>query len=124
MASLRTATERGIDRFMALENDPGFAAIRDTPAFRELIRDVAGRFLERAGQRGTATQPTLRIMAHAHMARGELDEAAALFEQALRAGGPMDAIVRAELLRVNADRSRTARDGPDREGARDLPQNP
>jgi hypothetical protein len=63
-------------------------------------------------------------MAHAHMARGELDEAAALLERALRAGGPMDAIVRAELLRVNADRSRTARDGPDREGARDLPQNP
>jgi hypothetical protein len=63
-------------------------------------------------------------MAHAHRVRGEFDEAAALFERALRAGGPMDAIVRAELLRVNADRSRAAPHGQDREGARDLPQDP
>ena len=97
VAALREAAARGIDRFMALEQDPALAPIRDTPEFHDLIRDMAGAWLERARRRGHATPAELRVMAHAHIARAEYARAAELLEQALAAGGPFEAVLRAEL---------------------------
>ena len=100
VAELREAWARGLDRFMAFDQDPVLAPIRDTPEFRELIREMAGAWLERARERGHGTPAELLVMAQAHVARGEFAPAAALLEEALAAGGPFEAVLRAELAAV------------------------
>jgi hypothetical protein len=102
VAELREATERGIDGFSQILADPGLASIQRAPAFVALVRDVAGRWIERGRARGYSTQPELRVMGHAHLVREEYDEAIAALEGALRAGGPLDAVVRTELEAVRA----------------------
>jgi len=101
-AALRAATARGLDRFASVRDDPALAPVRDAPAFREAIREMAGRYIETAQRRGYDTQPELRMLGLAYLERGELEAAARAFEAALAAGGPWDAAVRAELapLRV------------------------
>jgi Tfp pilus assembly protein PilF len=85
---------------MAIEQDPALAAIRGTAEFQELIRDMAGAWLERARQRGRGMPADLLVMAQAHVVRGEYAPAAALLEQALAAGGPFEPVLRAELAAV------------------------
>ncbi len=100
VAELREAWARGLDRFMAFDQDPVLAPIRDTPEFRDLIRDMAGAWLDRARERGHGTPAELLVMAQAHVARGEFAPAAALLEEGLAAGGPFEAVLRAELAAV------------------------
>ena len=100
VAELREAWARGMDRFMAFDQDPVLAPIRDTPEFRALIHEMAGAWLERARERGHGTPAELMVMAQAHVARGELEPAAALLEQALPKAGPYEAALRAELAAV------------------------
>jgi hypothetical protein len=102
VAALRKAADRGIDRFMVVRDDPGLAAIRDTQEFRELLREMAGRWIERAERNEHPTPPELRVMAQAHLVRGEVAEARALLERALAAGGPLESVVRAELAALRA----------------------
>jgi len=117
VAELRRASERGIDRFLVLESDPGLAPIRSEPAFRELLRDLAGSWIEHAQRRGVSTQAELRMLALAHLQRDELDQALAAFELALEAGGPLEPVVRAELeaLRVQRLRQEAAASGRGKE---------
>ena len=113
VAELREASLRGVDNFLVLEGDAGLAPIRDEPAFRALVAEVAGRWIERAEQRGAATQAELRFLGLAHAARGELDAAVAALERAQAAGGPLGDEVARDLaaLRALVD----ARPGADRE---------
>jgi hypothetical protein len=97
---LRRAADRGIDRFMALRDDPGLAPILDTPEFQQLMFDMAGRWIERASLREDPTPADLRAMAQAHVVREEYDLAEARLLQALRIGGPFDEVVRSELEAV------------------------
>jgi len=99
---LRRAADLGIDRFMALRNDPGLAPIRDSPEFVRLIHDMAGRWIERAGSREDLSPAELRVIAQAHMIREEYARAEELLEQALRAGGPFEDVVRSELEALRA----------------------
>lgn len=110
IASLRIATANGIDRFTVLERDPGLAPIRSTPEFRELVSEMAQRWIDLARRRGYATQPELRMLGMAHAVRGELAEAIEAYQGALAAGGPQDEIVRGELeeLRARLAREREA----------------
>jgi tetratricopeptide (TPR) repeat protein len=102
VAALRRAADRGIDQFMAVREDPGFAPIRETEEFRGLIREMAGRWIERALQREDPTAPELRAMAQAHLVREEYAEAEASLERALAAGGPFAPSVRADLTDLRA----------------------
>jgi tetratricopeptide (TPR) repeat protein len=113
VAALDIAIGRGLDRFAAVRDDPGLAPIRDDPGFRQLIREMAGRWIERAHERGYHTQPELRMLGLAHRERGEYAEAIAAFRAALRVGGPQDDIVRAELLETR--RAAAAGGAPDRQ---------
>ena len=125
VALLRKASQRGIDRFMALEQDPMLAPIRDTREFRDLIRDMAGAWLERARRRGRGTPAELRVMAHAHAARGEYARAAELLEQALAAGSPFDAVLRQELAAMRQqEQGGAAAPPPAPEETSDRPQSP
>jgi hypothetical protein len=58
---------------------------------------VAGRWIERARERGVSTQPELRMLAMAHLQRDEFAEAVTSYQRALAAGGPLDPVVRVEL---------------------------
>jgi tetratricopeptide (TPR) repeat protein len=109
VAALRAAADRGIDRFMVLPEDPGLAPIRNAPAFRDVVREMAGQWIERARERGHSTQPELRVMAQAHLVREEYAEAVGLLERALRAGGPLDSVVRSELAAARAARAAQVR---------------
>jgi tetratricopeptide (TPR) repeat protein len=127
VAALRKAADRGIDRFMVVRDDPGLVPIRDTEEFRALLREMAGRWIERAGRRENPTPPDLRVMAHAHVVRGEYAEAETLLERALAAGGPLEPIVRAELAALRARAAEPPRrDGEDEteKGEDDRPQEP
>ncbi len=120
VAELRRAADRGIGRFMLLDSDPGLAPIRQDPAFRELVHELAGRWIEAARRRGASTQPELRVMALAHVKRGELDEAEESLERALAAGGPLDPEVRRNLAEVRTLQARRGAaggtDGEDADG--------
>jgi hypothetical protein len=129
--ALRRAADRGIDRFMAVRDDPGFVPIRETEEFRGLIREMAGRWIERARQREDPTAPELRVMAHAHLVREEYAEAEKSLERALAVGGPFAPSVRAELAALRARHPESVRsthsDGEDatavpREGEHHRPQ--
>ena len=104
VAELRTATDRVSDSFTHIPADPGLAPIAGAPAFQQLVRDVAGRWIERARVRGYSTQAELRMMGLAHFVREEYAEAEAAFEGALRAGGPLEISVRTELEAVRVKR--------------------
>jgi hypothetical protein len=69
MASLQKASEHGVDRFRTIQRDPAFAAMRSTPAFRLLIFELAGRWIERAKIDAGSTQSELLSVAQAHRAR-------------------------------------------------------
>lgn len=98
----RRAFERGFHRFMYFYEVPDFAAVREDPRFQAVLADMAGAWIEATRDRPRQTQADLRVRAHAHYVRGELEEAAALLEQALRLGGGFDEAVRAELAAVRA----------------------
>jgi tetratricopeptide (TPR) repeat protein len=116
VAELRRATERGIDRFSVLTSDRALAPLHADPGFQELVREMAGRWIERARERGVDTQAELRMVALAHVQREEWDAAAAAYEQALAAGGPLEATLREELAavrRVGAQAAAGPEDGGD-----------
>ena len=97
VTELRAASNRGIDSFSTILGDAGLAPIAQTPAFRALVREVAGRWIDRARVRGYSTQAELRMLGHAHLVREEYDQALAALEGAERAGGPLRDVVTAEL---------------------------
>lgn len=96
-AELRGAFERGWDRFMDVDSNPALASVRDDPALRQLVRDMAAAWIERASHGEKPGQAELRVLAQAHLALGETDEAIALLERALAEGGPFSQTIRAEL---------------------------
>jgi hypothetical protein len=97
---------RGFYEFRMLEIDPGLAPIRRAPEFRELAREWAGRWIERARERGANTRSELRIVGLAHLVRGETEAAIEAFERALATPGPDDAGTRSDLERARAMRGR------------------
>jgi len=123
VAALRIAADRGLDRFTALEQDPGLAPIRNTPEFRALMREIAGRWIALARRRGYSTQPELRFMAIAHLTRGEYVEAVRALEAALAVGGPQDALIRSELEAARAQLAESEADDGGSRGA-DGPPHP
>jgi hypothetical protein len=93
---------RGFYEFRALDVDPGLAPIRQAPELQELRREWAGRWLERARERGASTRSELRIIGEAHLVRGETEAAIAAYRLALETPGPDDAGTRRDLERALA----------------------
>ncbi len=96
-AQLRGALDRGFDRFEQVLADPTLAPLASEPPVRRVLRDMAGRWVERyQGQEGLS-QAELYSLGVAHQLREEPREAREAFEQALERGGPIDDNVRAAL---------------------------
>ncbi|MEE9607480.1 MAG: hypothetical protein V3U03_07035 [Myxococcota bacterium] len=121
VVALREAADRGVDRFAILVTDPGLAPIQREPAFRELVRELARRWIARAQARGHSTPADLRAMALAHVELEEYGEAEAWLERALEGGGPLEPVLRADLAALRARRAEWARRG---EGEGHRPQSP
>ncbi len=102
IAELRDAERKNAARFSNLLTDPGLAPIRSHPDFQALAMEMAGRWIERAYERGVATQPEHRVVGLAHQVRHEYALAVRAFESALEVGGPQDELVRSELANVRA----------------------
>jgi len=105
-AALRRAADRGFDHFMGVLQSPSFAPVVHAPPFQAVLREMAGRFLEQARERGYSTQPELYRMAQAHLVRDDFEAAEAALERSLAAGGPLTPTVRQKLQQV---RRRTGR---------------
>jgi len=98
--ALRRASERGIDTYLAIWQDPAFARFRRHPDFVAVVREIAGRWLDSARRRGYSTQAELRAVAQAHWLREEYAEAEAALEAGLAAVGPQEEQLRRELAQV------------------------
>lgn len=96
-AELRGALERGFDRFEQVLADPATAAYGTHPDVQRVLRDMAGRWVERYADREGLSQAELLSLGFAHQIRGERGEARRSFERALERGGPIDENVRSAL---------------------------
>jgi hypothetical protein len=99
---LRAALARGFNRFEQLAGDPVYDAVRDSAAFRGVLRDMAAVWIEAGSAWKDPTQGELRRLASAHALRGEREQAVALLRRALERGGPFDAGIRDDLAALGA----------------------
>ncbi len=97
LLALERLAERGFDGFLTLQSDGAFLPLHGDPRFHELMRRLAGSWIEHVARRGELIQPELRMLALAHRTRGEREQAAAAYRRALEVGGPLDETVRQEL---------------------------
>ncbi len=116
VAALRAATARGHDRFIDLERDPVYEPLRNDARFRAVVAEIAGAWIDQVAVRTHLTAPELRMLGHAHAARGEWEAALARLEDAAALGGPGSEGIRADLAEVRA-RKRRAERAAAREGA-------
>ena len=79
----------------------------------EVIREMAGRWIDRAQARGYSTQAELRVLGHAYLVREQYAEAESALERSLAAGGPFDEVVRSELVAVRGAARRAGSAGGD-----------
>jgi tetratricopeptide (TPR) repeat protein len=84
---IRQAAALGRDHFYPLLFDTGLAPIAQDPLFRELIHELAGRYVELIQSRDYPTQAELAALATAHFERSEFDEAEEALERAVERGG-------------------------------------
>ena len=100
--ALERAERRGYNRFEQLELDPAWEPIRREPRFRALVHRMADGWIASARRKAGLTRTELRMLAHAHVAKGEPQEAVRMLERALEAGGPDADTIRAELAALRA----------------------
>jgi hypothetical protein len=108
--ALRMAMARGWDRFIDLEREPVYAALRADARFRAVVADVAGVWIGHVADRSDLTRPELRMLGHAHAARGEWALAIARLEEVNARGGPGSEGVRADLAAIRARQLRAERE--------------
>jgi len=91
------AVDLGFSDLAALMDHPGLASVRDQPAFRSVLLDLARRDVERLSRHEDPTQGELIMLHVAYMVRGERDEARRVLEQAIAIGGPLTDYARSLL---------------------------
>jgi hypothetical protein len=74
------------------------------------VREIAGGWIESGRRKQSPTQVELRMIAHAHVARGEIRQAVQVLERAVATGGPYDAELRAELASLRGALERGEQD--------------
>lgn len=102
VAALRRAYERGFNRFEQLETDASYAPVREAPEFRALLREMASGWIESGRDKPDPTPSELRTLAHAHIVRGEYEDALRLLERAAALAGPYQDTIAAEATAIRA----------------------
>lgn len=110
---LRVAAARGYGQFWELQSDPAFANVYGALEVQAVAREMAANWIELTRARPAPTHSDLYLLGQAHAVRGELEEAEAAWNEALRIGGEWDSRIQAELtrLRWHSSQLRT-REGP------------
>ncbi len=98
----RLAMEKGYHRFMDLAQGPQYTLVRDHPEFREVLAEMARRWLTATEKLPAPIAADRRIRAHAYVVLGALRDAERELEEAQRLGGPQAAQVRGDLRQVRA----------------------
>jgi len=96
-SALRAAYERGFNQFEQLLGDSGLSSVHDDPAFKAVISDMAQGWIESIATREVPSQGELRMVARAHVVRGEYVQAAEALRRALALGGRMDDQIRTDI---------------------------
>ena len=97
VAALEEASEREGSAHRNYFADPAFGVVRESPAFLAFAREQAGRRIAYAREQGLLTQHWLRVTAHDHLVREELEEALVRLEEARRVGGVFDDVLVLEI---------------------------
>jgi len=106
LAELEASRARGWDYYGDMQNNRAYEAVRTTPRFQALIREMAGDLVARASKTPRHTQMDLRDIAEAHRVRGEIAEAIEALERAVLLRGPLDAELRPKLVALRAQAAR------------------
>jgi hypothetical protein len=101
-AALRVLTDRGESRFEHLVTDPRWASVREDPRVKEVIRERATWWIEQQHEIGRLTWMEHRLLAHAHMVRGEYRDAARHLEVALSSAPIQTDLIERELAEIRA----------------------
>jgi tetratricopeptide (TPR) repeat protein len=104
---LREAANRGKNEFIPLLVDPIWEPVRPDAAFRELVSELAERYLELLQSRENPIQAELGYIARVHLERGELEQAERALERALDRGGMLDAELAADLEQLRLVQAQT-----------------
>ena len=110
VAALRAARARGYDRFIDLEREPVYESLRSDARFRAVVAEIAGAWIAEVARRSHLTAPELRLLGHAHAARGEWESALARLEQVEALGGPGSEGIRADLAELRGRKLRAERE--------------
>ena len=102
VAALRAAKARGYNRFEQILGDPALAPVRADPRFQAVVREMAADWIASFARKSNPTQHELRMVAAAHVARGEYRDAIAVLERALALDGPLHASLRRDLGELRA----------------------
>ncbi len=102
VSELRKALDRGLGFVRNFSNDPAFLRVRGHESFRRLVDDVALQWIAHAQSHQLQTQPWLRSVATAYLVRGEYEHAIDFFERSARVGGPLQAVILAEMESARA----------------------
>jgi hypothetical protein len=110
VTALRAAGARGYDRFIDLEREPVYASLRSDARFRAVVAEIAGAWIGEVAPRNQLTAPELRMLGHAHAARGEWESALARLEEVAALGGPGSEGIRGDLAEVRGRKLRAERE--------------
>src|SRR5262249_48228763 len=102
IAALDAARRRGGLHFLQLAADPALGALRRDERFRRMQSDLAGEAIRRLESQRRPNAFQMRTLSIAHRIRGENAAAIAALEEAVRLDGPLEPVVRRELLQLRA----------------------
>jgi hypothetical protein len=86
------------------------AARRPPARFRAVVAEIAGAWIGEVAPRNQLTAPELRMLGHAHAARGEWESALARLEEVAALGGPGSEGIRGDLAEVRGRKLRAERE--------------
>jgi tetratricopeptide (TPR) repeat protein len=109
VAELRRAVERGYHYMRPFQADPWLQPLHGDPGFEALMQEVYANLIEYARERGFSSQEQLQGVARAHWLRGEMDEAIAVIEEAIRSGDEMDSVLINDLNYFRTQRAERLR---------------
>jgi hypothetical protein len=97
LAELRSAFERGFDRYDQLLADPSWQTLAGDPRYQALLAEMGARWIERLQAVANPTQIQLYNLAMAFSLRGDLQTTRRYLEAARERGGAFDAEIDREL---------------------------
>lgn len=99
LEELRGAIARGHHLVHAYEIDPRLTVLRGEPGFEALLDDIARREIARLDTLGPATQREWRALANAYIRLEQLEDAEQALAEGIRVGGPADDL----LIRLHTE---------------------